>query len=586
MWKLLSALFFCLSICNAFAKNGEFRISEDGMKNAAYLHDSAMFHLYSQRENKEKALEYLLKSLEQKSDSVYLIIQLFSFYKRGDIREDALLEFIWKHPESPALSSIVAEHFITSQKKDIARDLMERSIAFRLDPPAEGGSPRGVKGKKQEKDFQVLLMIYLRSLQNENSFEKADAFLEKLFRTCPMELSEKMLMSLMEYYLAAHKKFPGKNYKAKFREFSEKLKNRIVTENSFLSVVNKDFIEALAAERETELIEMLLTESLITDPKAPATYTNLQSLYAFYNEPKLLLRTLKLGVQQFAANDPQILLQRLPLILELSLREDDEQEVQKQIGVMMKFNLMNENLYYLCADYFFERNNLKQAKFFTSRIQSPVIKGILSVTILMREKKYSEALKRVLQLERIFPEDPYYKILAAESARKSGDLETESQFMKEMYRKAGKSPDFCNYVGYTWAEQGIKLDQAEELLKKALKSSPDNYAYLDSMAWIYYKKKDYTNARIYIDQALKACSKERNKGVILDHAGDIYAELGDIKKARIFWQKAVQTEDPELETGAVLKKLNPEPVRESPEVQSPKSAADDLKKEPAELKTK
>src|SRR6202021_960968 len=62
------------------------------------------------------------------------------------------------------------------------------------------------------------------------------------------------------------------------------------------------------------------------------------------------------------------------------------------------------------------------------------------------------------------------------------------------------SPDFAtikNYLGYMLAERGQKLDEAVAMLKKAVTFDPQNGAYLDSLAWAYYKQGQYALAEDY-----------------------------------------------------------------------------------------
>ena len=99
-----------------------------------------------------------------------------------------------------------------------------------------------------------------------------------------------------------------------------------------------------------------------------------------------------------------------------------------------------------------------------------------------------------------------------------------------------------NYLGYMWAEHGLKLDQARELIEKAVKAEPKNAAYLDSLAWVLFKQKQPQEALPY---ALKAAElSEKPDATVYDHIGDIYAALKQLEKAREAWRKslAVETE--------------------------------------------
>jgi tetratricopeptide (TPR) repeat protein len=91
-----------------------------------------------------------------------------------------------------------------------------------------------------------------------------------------------------------------------------------------------------------------------------------------------------------------------------------------------------------------------------------------------------------------------------------------------------------------WAEHDQKLDEARELIDKALKAEPKNAAYLDSMAWVLFKQKHPKEALPY---ALKAAElSDQPDATLYDHIGDIYAALNDTEKAREAWRKSLSVE--------------------------------------------
>ncbi len=90
-----------------------------------------------------------------------------------------------------------------------------------------------------------------------------------------------------------------------------------------------------------------------------------------------------------------------------------------------------------------------------------------------------------------------------------------------------------NCLGYTYAEEGVKLDLAEEMVKKALAEEPENGAYLDSLGWIYYRKGDTEKAKEYI---LKAINLIKDPDVY-EHLGDIYISLGEEDKGVRYYQE-------------------------------------------------
>lgn len=83
-----------------------------------------------------------------------------------------------------------------------------------------------------------------------------------------------------------------------------------------------------------------------------------------------------------------------------------------------------------------------------------------------------------------------------------------------------------------------RLDKAEEMSYRTIKSEPDNATYLDTYAWIMFVKGKYTQAHIYIDQALKN-GGDKQSGIV-EHAGDIYARLNKMTEAVDYWKKALK----------------------------------------------
>src|SRR5690606_26453826 len=60
----------------------------------------------------------------------------------------------------------------------------------------------------------------------------------------------------------------------------------------------------------------------------------------------------------------------------------------------------------------------------------------------------------------------------------------------------------ANDLGYSWADEGIHLQRAEELVRLAVKTEPDNHSFLDSLGWVLYKRGDFEPARRYLQQAV------------------------------------------------------------------------------------
>jgi tetratricopeptide (TPR) repeat protein len=92
-----------------------------------------------------------------------------------------------------------------------------------------------------------------------------------------------------------------------------------------------------------------------------------------------------------------------------------------------------------------------------------------------------------------------------------------------------------NNYAYFLSLRNTRLDTAAAYSKRSLELESDNPSYLDTYAWIMYKKGNFTEAEKYIRKALNFSA---NSAEVNEHAGDIYYRLGNINQALIFWKKA------------------------------------------------
>lgn len=97
-----------------------------------------------------------------------------------------------------------------------------------------------------------------------------------------------------------------------------------------------------------------------------------------------------------------------------------------------------------------------------------------------------------------------------------------------------------NNYAYYLSERGEQLEKAETMSFKTVKAEPKNSTYLDTYAWILFMQERYSEAKIYIDQALQNMEDSLGNEVIIEHAGDIYAQNKDIDRALSYWRDAQQ----------------------------------------------
>lgn len=118
----------------------------------------------------------------------------------------------------------------------------------------------------------------------------------------------------------------------------------------------------------------------------------------------------------------------------------------------------------------------------------------------------------------------------------------------------GMNPDHAgalNYVGYTWAEQGTNLDQAEAMISRALELRPDDGYITDSLGWVYFMRArplieqgEIEAAQVLLDRAVdelqRAAELTGGDPVISEHLGDVYLLLEQRERALSMYEEALQ----------------------------------------------
>ena len=110
-------------------------------------------------------------------------------------------------------------------------------------------------------------------------------------------------------------------------------------------------------------------------------------------------------------------------------------------------------------------------------------------------------------------------------------------FRKSIALDPVNAADACNYLGYMWAEQNLHLDEAEDMIKRALKIEPNNGAFLDSLGWLEFRQGKFEQALADLLRAAK--NMTQNDPVVFEHVGDTYLKLARVPQALEAWQKAM-----------------------------------------------
>jgi Flp pilus assembly protein TadD len=134
----------------------------------------------------------------------------------------------------------------------------------------------------------------------------------------------------------------------------------------------------------------------------------------------------------------------------------------------------------------------------------------------------------------------YFRGIAYERAKRWA--EAEADFRKAL-KLAPEQPQVLNYLGYSLADQGLKLDEAVGMIQKAVELSPDDGYIVDSLGWVYYRMGRFDDAVTELERAVELTPQDP---IINDHLGDAYWRVGRKLEAMFQWSHARDL-DPEPE---------------------------------------
>ena len=166
-----------------------------------------------------------------------------------------------------------------------------------------------------------------------------------------------------------------------------------------------------------------------------------------------------------------------------------------------------------------------------------------------------EILKKAVQN---FPQNERVLYYLGSLYDRQGEIDKSVQQMEAILKINPENVDALNYIGYSWTQRGIRLNDAERLLKRALGLRPDNGYIQDSWGWHLFIRGKTSEAIVELEKAVKL---KPNEPTILEHLGDAYLKSHLPEKAAIEYADAAKFSEDESMKGKLLEKLNHLPVK-------------------------
>jgi len=126
----------------------------------------------------------------------------------------------------------------------------------------------------------------------------------------------------------------------------------------------------------------------------------------------------------------------------------------------------------------------------------------------------------------------YFRGICYERSKQWPKAEADLKKALELFPE---QPHVLNYLGYSWIDRGVNLDQGMDMIKRAVQQRPDDGYIVDSLGWAYYRTGNYEEA---VKQLERAIELKPEDPTINDHLGDAYWHVGRVLEARFQWAHA------------------------------------------------
>ena len=145
---------------------------------------------------------------------------------------------------------------------------------------------------------------------------------------------------------------------------------------------------------------------------------------------------------------------------------------------------------------------------------------------------YSKGIAAIPQPEKANWVIFYFRGICYERSHQWPKAEADLKKALELFPE---QPHVLNYLGYSWIDQGVNLDQGMDMIKRAVQQRPDDGYIVDSLGWAYFRLGNYDEA---VKQLERAIELKPEDSTINDHLGDAYWRVGRVLEAKFQWAHA------------------------------------------------
>jgi tetratricopeptide (TPR) repeat protein len=168
------------------------------------------------------------------------------------------------------------------------------------------------------------------------------------------------------------------------------------------------------------------------------------------------------------------------------------------------------------------------------------MEAIIALANIQRERKqydgcadsYGKAIDLIAQPTKANWTIYYFRGICFERAKQWAKAEADFERALELFPD---QPHVLNYLGYSWIDQGIHLDEGMGMIKRSVEQRPDDGYIVDSLGWAYYRLGNYDEAVKNLERAVELKPVDPT---INDHLGDVYWRVDRMLEAKFQWSHA------------------------------------------------
>lgn len=495
----------------------------------------------------EEALPFLQAAFRKNPDDLSIgvaISQILGSLGRNEESAEILATMVERAPDQRALNFSYAQVLSKLGREAEAVKYLERTVA--IDPT-----------------FSPAILGLLDTYQQANDWQKAADVMAPLISEDPMNLE---LQRQQGYFLlragnarAAADRFrlliaaDPKDVRSLFylAESLNDLEQYAESETMFRKLLEADPNDAdilsslgisLAGQKKWDEATSTF-QTLAAKPDVPDNVAALARTQLAYIE-------LQRGNNELAVENAKAILvfrdkpntQAVNIALEAMRREEKYAEaVQLLEPLLAKFRddpFINARMIEMLAR---AGNTNRAAELARAQVKLGSRNAIATAEAYVQAENFKAAIAAMNEAIAAKPDDVELKFQLGSILERAGDHKgAEETFLALLEKRPNHAPSL-NYLGYMWADKGVNLERAEEMLTRAVGQEPENGAYVDSLGWLYFRQGKLELAEKYLTDATRLLPRD---ATVVEHLADVVAVRGQTDRAVELYRLAIDL-DPE-----------------------------------------